>query len=157
LPWNRELRKDKSVQKNDSKAWHEQEHTINEVGSTYTIQGFDLAYAGVILGPSITYRNGKITIDPTKSANNRAVQKRTLSDNSKKSFGEILIQHELRVLMTRGVKGLYIYACDEELRNALKVRYEESQKELENCVPFKYTVPKIQPLEAADIKAKLKT
>ena len=50
-----------------------------------------------------------------------------------------------------------IYACDEELRNALKVRYEESQKELENCVPFKYTVPKIQPLEAADIKAKLKT
>ena len=157
LPWNRELRKDKSVQKNDSKAWHEQEHTINEVGSTYTIQGFDLAYAGVILGPSITYRNGKITIDPTKSANNRAVQKRTLSDNSKKSFGEILIQHELRVLMTRGVKGLYIYACDEELRNALKVRYEESQKELENCVPFKYTVPKIQPLKAADIKAKLKT
>lgn len=145
LPWNRELKKNKFGRKNDSKAWHEQEHTINEVGSTYTIQGFDLAYAGVILGPSITYRNGKITIDPTKSANNRAVQKRTLSDNSKKSFGEILIQHELRVLMTRGVKGLYIYACDEELQKALK-----------DCIPFTYKIPKIQPLMAADKKVKYK-
>lgn len=148
LPWNRELlkRKKRVLRRNiEQKAWHEQEHTINEVGSTFTIQGFDLAYAGVILGPSITYRNGKITIDPTKSANNRAVQKRTLSDNSKKSFGEILIQHELRVLMTRGVKGLYIYACDEELQKALK-----------DCIPFTYKIPKIQPLMAADKKVKYK-
>lgn len=48
------------------------------------------------------------------------IQNRTLSDGSKEKFGEILIQHEVRVLMTRGVNGLYIYACDEELRNALK-------------------------------------
>ncbi|WP_394920866.1 DNA/RNA helicase domain-containing protein [uncultured Robinsoniella sp.] len=48
------------------------------------------------------------------------IQNRTLSDGSKEKFGEILIQHEVRVLMTRGVNGLYIYACDEELRKALK-------------------------------------
>lgn len=34
-------------------------------------------------------------------------------------FGEILIQHEVRVLMTRGVNGMYIYACDPELQKAL--------------------------------------
>ena len=38
-------------------AWAEQPQTINEVGSTFTIQGFDLNYAGVILGPSVKYRN----------------------------------------------------------------------------------------------------
>ena len=144
LPWNRELLKDMSPQeiKNiKTKAWHEQEQTINEVGSTFTIQGFDLVYAGVILGPSITYRNGRIVIDPSKSKNDRATQKRTLSNNSKQSFGEILIQHEMRVLMTRGVKGLYIYACDEELRDALK-----------NSVPFTYKKPEMQPLMAAEKK-----
>ena len=37
-----------------------------------------------------------------------------------KNFGEELIKHEVRVLMTRGVNGMYIYACDDELRDALK-------------------------------------
>ena len=32
---------------------------------------------------------------------------------------EVLIQHEVRVLMTRGVEGLYIYAYDDALREAL--------------------------------------
>lgn len=66
------------------------------------------------------YRNGEIVFEPMESRNKKAIQNRTLSDGSKEKFGEILIQHEVRVLMTRGVNGLYIYACDEELRKALK-------------------------------------
>ena len=122
-PWNRELEAELSrKQKRQIKglAWAEQPQTINEVGSTFTIQGFDLNYAGVILGPSVKYREGKIVFDPSESHNNKAIRNRTLSDGSKKKFGEILIQHEVRVLMTRGVNGLYIYACDEQLREALK-------------------------------------
>ena len=122
-PWNRELENELSKaekRRNKSLAWAEQPQTINEVGSTFTIQGFDLNYAGVILGPSVKYRNGKIVFDPSKSYDNKAVRKRTLSDGTKKSFGEELIQHAVRVLMTRGVNGLYIYACDPALRNALK-------------------------------------
>lgn len=76
-------------------------------------------YAGVILGPSVRYRNGEIVFDPSASFNGKATQNRTLSDGTKKKFGETLIQHEVRVLMTRGVNGLYVYACDEELRKAL--------------------------------------
>lgn len=121
-PWNRELESDLS--KKDKKAikglsWAEQPQTIGEVGSTFTIQGFDLNYAGVILGPSVKYRNGKIIIDPSCSKNRKAKQNRTLSNGKSKKFGETLIQHEVRVLMTRGVDGLYIYACDKELREAL--------------------------------------
>ena len=117
-PWNKQLPKEKRRIKD--LAWAEQPQTINEVGSTFTIQGFDLNYAGVILGPSVKYRNGRIEFDPEKSHNHKAVQNRTLSDGSKQKFGEILLQHEVRVLMTRGVNGLYIYACDEKLREALK-------------------------------------
>ncbi len=121
-PWNRQLEqnlsnKEKRAIRNLS--WAEQPQTINEVGSTFTIQGFDLNYAGVILGPSVKFRDGRIVFDPKASFNKKAVRNRTLSDGTKRKFGEILLQHEVRVLMTRGVNGLYIYACDEELRNAL--------------------------------------
>ena len=68
-------------------------------------------YAGVILGKSVQYRNGKIVMKPENSCDEKAVRNRTLSDGRKESFGEILIQHEVRVLMTRGVNGMFIYAC----------------------------------------------
>lgn len=121
-PWNRELEADLSRKEKRSLkglAWAEQPQTINEVGSTFTIQGFDLNYAGVILGPSVKYRDGKIVFDPSASRNEKAIRNRTLSDGRKQKFGEVLIQHEVRVLMTRGVNGLYIYACDPELQKAL--------------------------------------
>lgn len=121
-PWNRELESTLSTaekRKIKGLAWAEQPQTINEVGSTFTIQGFDLNYAGVILGPSVKYRDGKIVFDPSESCNEKAVRNRTLSDGKKQKFGEMLLQHEVRVLMTRGVNGMYIYACDPELRKAL--------------------------------------
>ncbi|WP_291314438.1 DNA/RNA helicase domain-containing protein [Corynebacterium sp. UBA2622] len=118
--WNLQVQeKDRERRLAYSKAWSERPITIDEVGSTYTIQGFDLNYAGVILGPSVTYRDGRIAIDPSKSAHGKARQRRTLADGSKASFGEQLINNELNVLLTRGTKGLYIYAVDHELRKAL--------------------------------------
>jgi DUF2075 family protein len=122
-PWNRELDRELNTQekrRNKRLAWAEQPQTIYEVGSTFTIQGFDLNYAGVILGPSVKYENGKIVFVPENSCDDKAVRNRTLSDNTKQKFGEVLIQHAVRVLMTRGVNGLYIYACDPALRHALK-------------------------------------
>lgn len=121
-PWNRELESEltnKEKRRIKGLAWAEQPQTIDEVGSTFTIQGFDLNYAGVILGPSVKYRDGKIIFDPSASKNDKAVRNRTLSDGTKQAFGETLIQHEVRVLMTRGVNGMYIYACDPELRAEL--------------------------------------
>lgn len=123
MPWNYETKSEltpKELKQIKNLAWAEQPHTINEVGSTYTIQGFDLSYVGVILGPSVKYRNGDIIFDPSESYNARATSRRTLSDGSKRSFGETFIRNEVKVLLSRGVNGLYIYACDESLRNALK-------------------------------------
>lgn len=116
-PWNRELPRDK---KSSKLSWIEQPQTINEVGSTFTVQGFDLNYAGVIIGPSVKYRNGKIMFDISESKNKGAVQNRKLENGEMKNFGEDLLKNELNVLLTRGVNGLYIYAVDEELQEALK-------------------------------------
>ncbi len=128
-PWNRELEQDLSRKEKHaikSLSWAEQPQTIDEVGSTFTIQGFDLNYAGVILGPSVKYRDGKVIFDPSAKNYKKMTQNRTLSDGTKKQFGETLIQHEVRVLMTRGVEGLYVYAYDKELREALLAASQRS-------------------------------
>lgn len=101
-------------------SWIEQPQTINEIGSTFTVQGFDLNYVGVIIGPSVKYRNGKIVFDITKSKNKGAVQNRKLETGEMINYGETLLKNELNVLLTRGVNGLYVYAVDEELQKALK-------------------------------------
>ncbi len=129
LPWNGENlrqrpgsiasgnRTDLRVIKN--LPWAEQPQTINEVGSTNTIQGFDLNYAGVILGPSITYRDGHVVIDESKSQNHWATNRRKHEDGNKVSHAEELLENDLNVLLTRGVHGLYIYAVDPALRDVL--------------------------------------
>ncbi|MGF2940957.1 DUF2075 domain-containing protein [Enterococcus xiangfangensis] len=121
LPWNLQLpqtRKEKRRTRNQ--AWAEQAQTIGEVGSTFTIQGFDLNYAGVIIGPSVKYRDGKIIFDKTASKNKKAIQMRAGKNGEKMDVSDFLLKNELNVLMTRGVNGLYIYAVDKELREALK-------------------------------------
>lgn len=119
LPWNLQLPPSKeSKRKNSKLAWAEQEQTIGEVGSTFTIQGFDLNYAGVIIGPSVKYRDGKIIFDRTASKNKKAIQQRSLK-NGKVYLSDILLRNELNVLLTRGVNGLYLYAVDEALQEKL--------------------------------------
>ncbi|MBW1605890.1 DUF2075 domain-containing protein [Lactobacillus sp. Sy-1] len=115
LPWNLQLSKKRRVSK---LPWVEQPQTIDEIGSTFTIQGFDLNYAGLIIGPSVKYRNGKIIFDSKSSKNSKATNRRSIN-GKKVDVSEELLQNELNVLMKRGVHGLYIYAVDEELRAAL--------------------------------------
>ena len=116
-PWNQQLKPEKEYSK---LSWIEQPQTIDEIGSTFTVQGFDLNYVGVIIGPSVKYRNGKIIYDISESKNKGAVQNRKLANGEKVNYGERLLRNELNVLLTRGVNGLYIFAVDEELREALK-------------------------------------
>lgn len=123
MPWNYEFEKNFSrieKKKIQNLTWIEKEHTINEIGSTYSIQGFDLNYVGLIIGPSVKYRNNKIVFSPSDSCNTKATMNKKLSTGKYKNFSEQLLKNELRVLMTRGVNGLYIYAYDEALRNHLK-------------------------------------
>ena len=125
MPWNlqlkpsRDQRNSSSVNYNEL-SWPEQPHTIDEIGSTYTVQGMDLNYVGVEIGPSVKYRDGRVIFDPSASSNKKAINNRTMHSGEKKKFGEKLLKNELNVLLTRGVHGLYIHAVDDELQKALK-------------------------------------
>ncbi|WIM68236.1 DUF2075 domain-containing protein [Corynebacterium breve] len=119
LPWNNQ---GKYSRREKNLAWAERNQTVDEVGSIFTIQGFDLNYAGVIIGPSVKYRNGKIVFDAKESHNPNVIHKRTLTVNGVKKkvdVSEGLLRNQLNVLLTRGVRGLGIYAVDDALREAL--------------------------------------
>ena len=121
MPWNYQIKPKRKVK---DLPWVEQEQTIDEIGSTFSIQGLDLNYAGVIIGPSVKYRDGQIVFDKSCSANKKVTQRRTLQDGSKEYYSNMLLRNELNVLLTRGVNGLYIYAVDDQLREALKKLHE---------------------------------
>ncbi|KAB7788365.1 DUF2075 domain-containing protein [Bifidobacterium cebidarum] len=122
-PWNYQLDdpNPRSIDKNLS--WAGKDYTIDEIGSTFTIQGFDLNYAGVIIGPSVKYRDGQIIFDGQASHNYLATNKRRDLDTD---FTKKNLQHELNVLLKRGVHGLYLFAVDEGLRHRLEECYEKS-------------------------------
>ena len=100
-----------------SKCWPtsiEGERIIKEVGCIHTIQGYDLNYCGVIFGPEIVFRNNQIEIVKEKYYD--ANGKTGASDKELKDY----IINIYSVLMTRGIKGTYVYVCDEKLREYLK-------------------------------------
>lgn len=119
LPWNNQ---GKYNRRDKHKAWAERDQTVDEVGSIFTIQGFDLNYSGVIIGPSVQYRDGKIVFDSSESANPNVINKRTITVEGKEEKIDVskqLLKNQLNVLLTRGVRGLGIYAVDDALREAL--------------------------------------
>ncbi|WP_259707697.1 DUF2075 domain-containing protein [Weissella confusa] len=79
-----------------------------------TIQGFDLNYAGVILDLSIKYRGGYIVIDDENKSYWATFNQKSGSTGTEKH-----LRDALNVLMTRAVRGLYLYAVDDELRSHL--------------------------------------
>lgn len=107
--------------------WAEREDTIDEVGSVYTVQGFDLNYVGLILGPSVAWdeRREEIVLDPARYEDSAAFQGKAQVDNSE-AVKERIMLNAINVLMTRAIHGLYLYAHDEKLRIKLMSLQKES-------------------------------
>lgn len=100
--------------------WSERADSIDEVGSVYTVQGFDLNYAGVILGRSVGYdpANDCIKLMPELYDDNAGFTKKK-NISQPEQVKHKIIMNSINVLLTRGVKGLYVYAYDDALRERL--------------------------------------
>lgn len=103
--------------------WIGSKNAPEEVGSIYTVQGDDLNYVGIIIGNDLLYRNGKLIFNRDACADSGAMKRsqRQVANNEQISEDDMLEQilRTYRILMNRAVKGVYIYACDEELSKYL--------------------------------------
>ncbi|KRL02129.1 DUF2075 domain-containing protein [Liquorilactobacillus capillatus] len=102
-------------------SWAERSDSIEEVGSVYTIQGFDLNYAGIILGPSVCYDKGHDCLKICSAAyQDQAAFNGLAKKKNAAQLKERLILNSLDVLLTRARYGMYIYATDAALRARLQ-------------------------------------
>ena len=89
-------------------------NAINEIGCIHTVQGYDLNYAGVIIGEDIKYDPKTEKIYAVKKNYYDSLGKAGLADDP-----EALLSYLTNIymtLLTRGIKGTYVYVCDDELR-----------------------------------------
>jgi DUF2075 family protein len=116
-------------------AWIIQPDSIEQVGCIHTCQGLELDYVGVIIGPDLIVRDGKIIADASKRASSdKSVYgyKKMLAKHPEqaKAVGEMIVKNTYKTLMTRGMKGCYIYCTDPEtqeyFRQALKKPIEHN-------------------------------
>ncbi len=109
----------------DANLWIIKPDSVNEVGCIHTCQGLEVDYIGVIVGPDFIVRNGKVITDPSKRAKTDASLKgyKTLlkTDPEKaNTIADKIIKNTYRTLMTRGMKGCYVYFTDKETEQYFK-------------------------------------
>ncbi len=91
--------------------WAIEPQGINQIGCVFSIQGLELDYIGVILGPDIDYDpvNDCLKAIPGITHNMNA------GDNPDR-----YVKNIYRVLMSRGKLGCYVYCCNESVAKFLK-------------------------------------
>lgn len=113
--------------------WAEIPETINEVGSIYTCQGFDLNYAGIIIGPIFSQEpnSDRLRIHLDKFTDVEAFKRRAdLTDPKEiQHLEKRMLLNSLNVIMKRGVYGTYLYAHDPRLRKTLVGLYDKLVKQ----------------------------
>ena len=89
--------------------WAYKPEGIKQVGCIYTAQGFEFDYIGVIVGKDLRYdkETGVLYTDIT------ATKDPTLK-RSKEGFDDY-VRNIYRGLMSRGMKGCYVYFCDNDV------------------------------------------
>ena len=107
--------------------WAEIPETVNEVGSMFTCQGFDLNYVGVILGPPIYLDGDDVHVEMSKFTDVESLKKRKDMDDPVEfeKIKEQLVLNSANVLLKRGVKGLYIFVHNPKLRKRLLDDYKK--------------------------------
>ncbi|WP_285269211.1 DNA/RNA helicase domain-containing protein [Kaistella rhinocerotis] len=109
----------------DGTKWVIQPESVNEIGCIHTCQGLDVDYIGVIVGDDLIVRNGEVLVDPSERDSNDSTirgYKSMMKDNPEntKNLLRRIIKNTYRTLMTRGMKGCYVYFTDNETSEYFK-------------------------------------
>ena len=99
---------------------------IEQVGCVYTAQGFEFDYVGVIFGPDLVYRPMDGGWVGQRDQSHDRVVRRGVTDQEFTGF----VKSTYRVLLTRGLRGCYVYFMDAPTRDFVLSRIERSAKSL---------------------------
>ena len=108
-------------------AWIIDPNSIEDVGCIHTSQGLELDYVGVIIGPDLMIKDGQLVTNPAGRASTDVSlhgYKKEMKEDPvlATSKADKIIRNTYRTLMTRGMKGCYIYCTDPEVAEYFKTR-----------------------------------
>ena len=111
----------------DGSLWIVAPDSVEQVGCIHTCQGLELDYVGVIIGPDLVYGDEHVVPDATKRASSdQSVRglKRMLENDPEgaRALADSIVKNTYRTLMTRGMKGCYVYCTDPALAEHLRSR-----------------------------------
>jgi hypothetical protein len=122
-PWNEKARdqwKKKGTaprpEKHPYTLWATQPERVREIGCIYSAQGFEFDYCAVIIGNDMVWRGGTGWVGSRDASFDNALARRKMSQEDLRA----LLQHTYRVLLTRGMRGTFIYSTDWETREMLR-------------------------------------
>lgn len=111
----------------DGSLWIVAPESVEEIGCIHTCQGLEVDYVGVIVGDDLVVRNGTVICQPEKRAtSDKSIfgWKRLLKEKpvEGKHQLDLVIKNTYRTLMTRGMKGCYIFCTDKETSAYFRAR-----------------------------------
>jgi DUF2075 family protein len=103
----------------DGMLWIISPESVEQIGCIHTCQGLEVDYIGVIMGPDLVIRNGQWICQPqARASSDKSIHglKSLLKTNPEcgNQMAELIIKNTYRTLMTRGMKGCYVWSSDEE-------------------------------------------
>lgn len=101
--------------------------SVNEIGCIHTAQGLEFDYVGVIIGDDMRFEEGAVITDFMKRAKTdqslKGIKKLFKADpEAAKKRSDEIIRNTYRTLLTRGMKGCYVYCTDKKLAAYLSSR-----------------------------------
>ncbi len=113
-----------------SQTWAIDPDSVREMGCIHTCQGLEFDYVGVIIGPDLRYENGHIVTDVSKRAKTdqsvKGIKKLPPIERERKAAA--IIKNTYKVLMSRGMKGCYVYCCDRGLQKHIGSLLKDSSR-----------------------------
>lgn len=102
--------------------WIIDPRSVSEVGCIHTCQGLEVDYVGVIVGEDLVVKDGELVTQPefrAKTDKSLKGYKKALKESPIEAElkADEIIRNTYRTLMTRGMKGCYVYFSHQETAN----------------------------------------
>lgn len=141
----------------DGSLWIISPESVREIGCIHTCQGLEVDYIGVIIGPDLIVRNGKIITDASKrDGRDKTIRgyKKLLKENPRDAARVVddIVKNTYRTLMTRGQKGCYLFCTDRETSDYFSSLIARARQAREITLEEKYPGLNLRILSAKEVK-----
>lgn len=116
MPWNSH---------SNQYTWSVEKAKQNQIGCVHTVQGLEFDYVGVVIGKDLQYNPETHELYASYNDYYDSTGKRGLKSNNEQLT--LYIKNIYKVLMSRGMKGCYIFCCDKNLQDYFKSRLIENK------------------------------